>query len=110
MAGAALTSLLTAGVLASGLLPTGLPSSKLYVFAAAAAGLSLFGLAARATRRSPHRTLRQLAVANLAYGAAALVLCFLHRATLTSWGALYFAGEAAILVALARLEWRAGAA
>lgn len=105
--GAALTSLLTALVLAPGRLPTGLPPAALYVFAAVAAGFSLLGATAWLTRRHPIRTLRWLALLNLIYCLATAALCLLHWPTLTAWAILYFAGEFTIVLTLAAVEWSA---
>jgi hypothetical protein len=105
--GAAVTSLLTALVLAPGLLPTGLPPLALYLMAAVAAGFCLLGTITLFTGRDVARTLRVLACANAAYCVAAAALCFTYRTTLTGWGAAYFAGEIAIVLALAATEMRA---
>lgn len=97
--------MLTALVLAPGRLPTGLPAPALYTLAAAAVGFCLLGATAWLTGRDPLRTLRWLALLNVAYCIATATLCLLRWPTLTGWAILYFTGEIAIILALAALEW-----
>lgn len=91
-------------MLAPGILPTGLPPLALYCMAGVAAGFCLFGATAMYRGRDAVWTLRVLAGANMAYCVAAAVLCVTYRATLTLWGGAYFAGEIAIVLALAAAE------
>jgi hypothetical protein len=107
--GAAVTSALTALVLAPGHLPTGLPSPALHTLAAVAAAFCLLGVAALLTRRDPFHTLGWLALANASYCLATAALCLIHWPTLTGWAILYFAGEIAIVLTLAAVEWSASA-
>jgi hypothetical protein len=102
--GAAVTSLLTALVLAPARLPTGLPPAPLYALALVAAAYCLVGLLTLATRSNPRRTLRVLAVANGSYCLATAALSLIYWRTLTLWAALYFAGEIAIILALVTVE------
>lgn len=103
-AGAAVTSLLTAFVLAPGVLATGLPGEVLYALAVVAAGFCVLGVLFLWRGGGG---LRVLALGNAGYALVTATLSIMHRSTLTVWGGAYFTGEIAILLGLAGLEWRA---
>lgn len=97
------------GLLASGLVPSGVPSAVWWMLGGVAVGLAMFGAVALWRPWPPAPHLRRLAVANLAYALASLLLVGLFRDTVTIVAVAYVMVEALVLLALAAVECRAAA-
>ena len=104
--GALVTSLTTGLVLATGIIPTGLPAWILFFLSGAALGLAgsdalgLWGIV------DCRVALRMVACFNLLYCLAVMIICFAYDHTITPWGVIYFSIESVIVVSLALWEWR----
>ena len=108
-AGAALTAAITLGLLASGVVQSGVPSIAWWVLGGVAMGLAVLGAFALWRQWPPALQLRRLAAANLAYALASLVLVGMFRDTVTIVAVGYVIVEALVLVILASIEWRESA-
>ena len=105
-AGAALTAAIAWGPLASGLVESGVPTVAWWVLGSVATGLAVLGAVALWRQWPPGPSLRRLAVANLAYAGASLVLVAMFRDTATAIVVAYVLFEATVLAGLAVAEWR----
>ncbi len=105
-AGAALTAAITLGLLASGVVQSGVPSIAWWVLGGVAMGLAVLGAITLWRQWSPAPQLRRLAFANLAYALASLIAVWAFRDTVTFIAAAYVMVEALVLVILASVEWR----
>ena len=108
--GAIATSLATMFLLASFLLaserlPTGLPTWLLYLMALVAAGLACFDIAAITLSLDVAIALGIIAVLNLSYCIAVLIVLWVYRRDVTELGFVYFCIEIAIVLPLAAWEW-----
>ncbi len=103
--GALGTTLLTWFVLASEVLPTGLPPKLLYSMAITAGGFACFDFIALLCKLQPTIALKVIAFLNFAYGVGSLLICVIYLQSITLWGLLYFGGEIPILIVLAWIEW-----
>lgn len=110
IAGALVTSVSIGALLATNVLPTGMPVSVLSALSVAAAGLAAVGSIRLATASDPARTLRVLAGLNTAYCAVSGAVWWLHFDHLTIWGRLYFPAEIVVILALAVVELRSSRA
>lgn len=109
VAGAALTAAITLGLLATGLIASGVPPLFWCALGSIALCVAITGALWRRSMTPPMQALRRLAVANLAYAAASLGVIVAWRDTVTPLVVGYVLIEVLVLVALARAEWRAGA-
>lgn len=105
--GAALTAAITLGLLASGVVASGVPSVVWWGLGGLAAGIGLQGLVALWRSWPLASELRRLAGANTAYALGALTALGVFRDTVTTVVAAYVIVEALILMALAAIEWQA---
>ncbi|MCZ8062508.1 hypothetical protein [Silanimonas sp.] len=105
-AGAALTAAITLGLLASGVVQSGVPSVVWWVLGGVAVGMAAVGALALWRQSPPVPRLRKLAFANLAYALASLIAVWAFRDTVTFIAAAYVMVEALVLVILASVEWR----
>lgn len=108
-AGAALTAAITLVLLASGVVQSGVPSAAWWALGGVAMGLAVFGAVALWRQWPPALQLRRLAVANLAYALASLLLVGMFRDTVTIVAVAYVMIEALVLAGLASVEWRESA-
>lgn len=104
--GATLTAGLTLGVLASGVIETGLPVAILLVLGGAAALIAMFSWHASLRGAPAGPKLRRLARINLAYATATIAACMAHRDSVSVSGWVYFPVEAILLLLLAAMESR----
>lgn len=107
--GALLTAAITLGLLASGIVASGVPSIAWWVLGGVAMGLAVLGAFALWRQWPPAPQLRRLAAANLAYALASLLLVGTFRDTVTIIAVAYVVVEAWVLVILASVEWRESA-
>jgi predicted neutral ceramidase superfamily lipid hydrolase len=107
--GALVTFVMTEFLLASGLVPTGLPAATLHVLAYVAAGLFCVALAAHRFAPDPRRALGVMAIANLVYCSVTVMACVLHSTSLTLWGLIYFPAELVLVALLVFREWELSA-
>ena len=104
--GAALTAAIAWGPLASGLVESGVPTVAWWVLGSVAAVLAVTGAVGLWRRWPPGASLHRLAVANLAYAGASLMLVAVFRETATAIIVAYVLLEATVLTGLATAEWR----
>jgi hypothetical protein len=104
--GAALTAAITLGLLASGLVDSGVPSIVWWVLGGFALAMALHGGIACWRNAVPAPVLRGLAAANVGYALASLAVVGMFQDTVTIIATAYVIVEAAVLMALAALEWR----
>jgi hypothetical protein len=102
--GALLTSLATGLLLATSLIPTGLPAWILWVLSIVAAGFACFDLAAYRLVNSAGWPLAVIGLLNLSYCITAISICAMHWAVMTGLGKAYFVAESAIVIPLAIVE------
>lgn len=104
MGGALMSSLAIALILASGILPTGLPGWILYAMSLIAASFACFDFAAY--KLVPENTwpLAAIGLLNLLYCAATIGVCVIYYGQLSHLGMVYFALECCIVAALAGWE------
>jgi hypothetical protein len=107
--GAMVTASITALVLAAERVPTGLPPNLLYVLAGVAALFAAISMSGVLFSPRPQHFLRLIAIANLSYCGATVIICAIHFGSLTIWGGIYFPIEVVIVVALATWEWKVAA-
>lgn len=105
-AGAWLTACSICSLLATEIIPTGIPTSLLISMATAAFGFGVVDGVGLIFFRDPRRSLQLIAILNLAYCFFSIGVCLFHTATLTSLGIVYFAVEIAIIIPLSIVEWR----
>ncbi|WP_397606630.1 hypothetical protein [Silanimonas sp.] len=105
-AGAALTAAITLGLLASGVVQSGVPSVVWWGLGGVAVGMAAVGAMALWRQSPPAPRLRRLAFANFAYALASLIAVWAFRDTVTNVAAAYVMVEALVLVVLAGVEWR----
>jgi hypothetical protein len=106
IAGAFLTCLISLALLATNVLPTGMPVLVLICLGVAAACLGLFGAYRLATSSHHWTTLGILALLNIDFCILSGVLWWYHLDRLTLLGKLYFPAEILVVVILALLELR----
>jgi hypothetical protein len=104
--GAAVTAVMTALVLPRVVGPLGLPTWFFSSFGAAAAGLCVFSTVS-ALGRWHRASLKLVALGNFTYLVASVLVTVVSWATVSPLWLVYLAGECAVLVLLARIEWRA---
>jgi hypothetical protein len=103
--GGALTTALTTGfLLATSIIPTGLPVWILGCMSITAAGFAGFGILSYCYATEPRQPLAILAVLNLIYCGTAIISCLVYWPLITIFGILYFGLESIIVVPLAILE------
>jgi hypothetical protein len=108
--GAMLTVALTVGVLARWTHLFGMPAEALHQLAMAGSVFAMYSFSCCLfVRRSAAPFLRIIALANMGYCVATMVLCVVYRAQITSLGWVYFVGECLVIVALAAVEMRVAA-
>lgn len=109
-AGAFLTSLITLGLFATKVMPTGLPVMVLTCLGVAAGMLGVFGAYRLATSTDVLSTLGILAFLNIDFCILSGVLWWNNFEGLTFLGRLYFPAEISIVVVLAlwELRWAMG--
>lgn len=105
LVGASVTSLLTILLLASGLVPTGLPVWLLYSMALTAGGFACFDIAAYFIVPNTKIALAAIAMLNLAYCIGVIVICAVFFQSITLLALLYFAIEIPIILAVASWEF-----
>lgn len=103
--GACLTGLSTWFLLASELLPTGIPGAHLRYMAVAAFLFALIDFLVLFFSWKASFFLRLIAVLNVGYCFCALLSLMIFRASVTNLGFLYFAIEIALVLMLASREW-----
>lgn len=103
--GACLTGLSTWFLLASELLPTGIPGAHLRYMAVAAFLFALIDFLVLFFSWKASFFLRLIAVLNVGYCFCALLSLMIFRASVTNLGFLYFATEIALVLMLASREW-----
>jgi hypothetical protein len=103
--GALVTSLATALLLASERVPTGVPSWILYAMAAIALGFACFDAVGLFLVSDPRIPLAVIAILNLIYCVASILICCVHASELTLIGTIYFSFEVVVVAALACWEW-----
>ncbi len=104
--GASLTAVITLGLLASGVIQSGVPAKAWWVLGAVAAAMAFAGGVALRRRASPAMVLPRLALANLAYAVASVLVVLVWRDSVTGLVVAYVASEATVLGGLAIIEWR----
>jgi len=102
--GAIATSLATTFLLASGRMPTGLPTWLLYSSALVALGFACFDVAAIFQFLDARIALATIASLNLSYCLAVLVVVSVYRQDITQFCLFYFCIELAIVIPLAWWE------
>ena len=102
--GAIATSLATTFLLASGRMPTGLPTWLLYSLAMVALGFACFDAAAISQFFDARIALATIAYLNLSYCVAVLVVLCVCRREATQLCLFYFCVELAIVIPLAYWE------
>lgn len=103
--GAALTAAITLGLLASGVIASGVPLVVWWGLGSLAAGIGLQGLVALWRSWPLRLELRRVAVANVVYAFASTIVVVVFRGTVTGIVVAYVVIEAVVLVALAVAEW-----
>ncbi len=85
----------------------GMPRSVLYWLSGIACLYALYSITCYFLLKDNWKPyLRVIALANLGYCCLTFGLLFYHAQSLSIWGFAYFLGEIAIILALARIEWR----
>ena len=102
--GATMTSLTTGLLLATEILPIGLPSWLLFAMSLVAACFACFDIACYLLVRERAWPLAVIGMLNLGYCFGVLTICSIYFRELSTLGIIYFAGEAAIVVPLACWE------
>lgn len=102
-----LGALLSAALLLA-LPDVGLPLATIRALALSATLMAAYSLTCCLTHRTGRRYLQAIATANTAYGFTTLALMLWHRASLTTFGLVYFVLELLILSQLIRLEYQGG--
>ena len=102
--GALVTSLATTFLLASGRMPTGLPTYLLYSLALVALGFFCFDVAAIFRFFDATVALATIAYLNLSYCVAVLMVLYVYRRDTTELCLLYFCVEFSIVIPLACWE------
>ena len=88
----------------------GMPRAVLGPLAITASVFALYSFAChRLISNDGRRFLKAIAIANVLYCLVTLSLIVYFRDVLTALGVIYFVGEIAIIVTLARIEWRVAA-
>jgi hypothetical protein len=101
---AVVTSLLAALLLATAILPTGLPTWILYSMSLSAAGFALFDVVSVLRVSDRVRPLFAIGWLNLLYCAGTIVICVMFRSSVTYLGWMYFMLEGVLVIALACWE------
>lgn len=104
--GAALTGLATGLLLASERVRTGLPTELLYALSIVAFGFMGYDLVSYCFSKDAAKSLRIIALLNLAYCAVVVVSLVAYRSQVTGMGLIYFRVESVIVFALAIWELR----
>ena len=104
--GAFVTFLVTALLLATEWIPTGLPVTFLTLMAYIASGFCFIGVVALTLLRDLRVPLRLLSVLNFTYCMTTVAFCVMHSSTLTFWGFNYFLVEVIVVSILALWEWK----
>lgn len=102
--GAVATALATGLLLATSLLPAGLPTWILWLLSLTAAGYALFDILSYRLAPGSSWPLATIGGLNLLYCATAIGLCLGHWSSLTLLGAIYFGLESAVVIPLAIME------
>lgn len=103
--GACLTGLTTWFLLASELLPTGIPGAHLRYMAVAAFLFALIDFLVLVFSWKQSFFLRLMALFNVGYCFCVLLSLIIFRGSVTNIGFVYFAVEIAIVLMLASWEW-----
>lgn len=110
-AGAFLTAIMTGLVLHRFVHFFGMPRQPLLLLSLIACGYSVYAFSCyRLLRRNHAPYLKIIAVANFTYGCITIGVVIYHRATVTAWGWTYFLAETVIILVLAYIELKKGAA
>lgn len=102
--GATLTALSTGLFLATGSIPTGLPSLILWSMAVVASAFACFDFWAALCRSENRWPLSTIGVFNVCYCIVAIGLCLTYGSTLTIQGLIYFSVECCVVIPLGLVE------
>ena len=105
--GAFVTCAMTGALLATNVIPTGMPVFLLICMAFAAGGFFLIGLFCHLASINPSKTLQLLAILNASFCVVSGLLWVLHFERLTWFGRVYFPIEILIVSVLVVFEFRA---